>query len=207
MLVHQVVLLTSVLFEFAILGPDGCAGRVTDSENDSVGVSLRNTRLSEKNRLVGEDHGVVVSSEYVFALKLRLARDLCLLNENVIASLREDNGAICRHGITAVQVNHVSDSYVAKCDLRLEAVAEDLDWHVVIDLGRLIADLNEVFALGNAKSIATEDKHSDKDHDNHSQALEPPILVFIEVLVGHHDDSDDSEEEDVVEGHHAEFAL
>ena len=75
-----------------------------------MGVSLRNTRLSEKNRLVGEDHLVVMANEYVFALKLRLARDLCLLNQNVIASLREDHGAICRHGIAAIQVNHVSYS-------------------------------------------------------------------------------------------------
>ena len=148
-----------------------------------------------------------MTSEYVLALKLRLARDLCLLNQNVMTALREDNGAICRHGITAVQVNHVSDSNVAKRDLRLETVAEDLDWHVVIDLGRLVADLNEVFSLGNAKSIAPKDKHSDKNHDSHSDALDIPELVFIEVLVGRSDNSNDSEEENVVERHHAEFAL
>ena len=67
-----------------------------------MGVSLRNTRLSEKNRPVREDHGVMVTSEYVLALKLRLARDLCLLNQNVMTALREDNGAVCRHDITAV---------------------------------------------------------------------------------------------------------
>ena len=51
----------------------------------------------------------MATNENVLALKLRLARDHCLVNDDFIAPLRMDNSAVCRHGITGVQVNHVSN--------------------------------------------------------------------------------------------------
>ena len=58
--VHQVVLFASFLLNVAILDPDGGAGRVTDGEDDRVGVSLLDSRLSVYDRLIGEGKVVVL---------------------------------------------------------------------------------------------------------------------------------------------------
>ena len=103
----------------------------------------------------------MIANDDVLLLKLGLARDLCLLDQKVAASLREDDGAVCRYGIPAVEVYYVTNSQIRERGFRFEAIAKDLDLHAFIDLRRLVPDLGEVLALGNMNSIAAEDQHSD----------------------------------------------
>ena len=104
-------------------------------------------------------------------------------------------------------MDHVSDGQLSTWNDRLDAIAQHLHGHVIVNLGRLIAHLVEILALRNSETITAEDRCSCNHHNGHRNTLNVPELVIVEIVIGHDDDTDDAHEEEIVEWHHAHAAL